>query len=392
MEILGIDVGFGFTKAYNGKNSVIFKSLMGDAADIQFQSSLGDAASTSKLHITLEDKTYFLGSYAEQQSNIPEFTLDQEKLVENFVKILAIAAAGICTDTNGPIHVVTGLPVGYLRRDSKRLKEMIQGVHEITYHNQNGADVFRRIHIDKIHVIPQPIGSIFNLIFDEYGKIKNKDLAVQKLGVVDIGFKTTDFSIFDHLQYIERGSSTMETGISKCFSAVANKLRQESNINIELYRIFKFMTSGTIKIRGKEYNITNLKKRVYTHAAAAIAADLNRLWENDWDIDSIILSGGGSIELADYLIPNIEGNVIPISKEIDPRFNNVQGYCKFGQYKWNTAKPIPKKQNHPAPPADKKKMNEADNETKTETTASDENTQDPDKTDRPGKGLSWLRR
>ncbi|MEE4364298.1 MAG: ParM/StbA family protein [Desulfotignum sp.] len=387
MEILGIDVGFGFTKAYNGKNSVIFKSLMGDAADIQFQSSLGDTSSTAKLHITLEDKTYFLGSFAEQQSNIPEFTLDQEKLVENYVKILAIAAAGICTDTTGPVNVVTGLPVGYLRRDSKRLKEMIQGVHEITYHNQNGADVTRRIHIDKIHVIPQPIGSIFNLIFDEYGKIKNKELAVQKLGVVDIGFKTTDFSIFDHLQYIERGSSTMETGISKCFSAVANKLRQESNISIELYRIFKFMESGMIKIRGKEYNITNLKKRVYSHAAAAIAADLNRLWENDWDIDSIILSGGGSIELADYLIPNIEGNVIPIPRDIDARFNNVQGYCKFGQYKWHAAKNTPQKENNQAPPA-AKKYHETDNETPTPP----QTDSDPERGDKSGKGLSWLRR
>ena len=42
--------------------------------DIQFRASLGDDSSTSNLHITLEDKSYFLGSYAELQSNIREFT------------------------------------------------------------------------------------------------------------------------------------------------------------------------------------------------------------------------------------------------------------------------------------------------------------------------------
>ncbi|MCP4718850.1 MAG: ParM/StbA family protein [Desulfobacteraceae bacterium] len=382
METVGIDVGFGYTKAYNGKNSVIFKSLIGDATDIQFRSFLGEESSTSDLHITLNDKEYFLGSYAEQQSNIPEFTLDQEKLIENFVKILAVTAAGICSDSTGPINVVTGLPVGYLKRDSRPLKEMIQGIHEITYHNINGKDETKKVHIDKIHVIPQPIGSIFNLIFDEYGKIRDKKLALQKLGVVDIGFKTTDFSIFDHLKYIERGSSTMDTGISKCFSVFANKLRQESNINIELYRIFKYVTAGMIKIRGKEYNITNLKKRVYTHAASAIASDLNRLWENDWDIDSIILSGGGSVELAEFLSPNIDGNVIPIPRKIDARFNNVQGYYRFGKYKWGNAniKPAPK--------------------TKTKNTtpnATDESKEDtdvlpPDANQEKSKGLSWLRR
>lgn len=385
MEIVGIDVGFGFTKAYNGKNSVIFKSLIGDATDIQFRSFLGEDSSTSDLHITLEDKSYFLGSYAELQSNIREFTLDQEKLLEDFVKILAITAAGICTDTSAPINVVSGLPVGYLRRDSKKLKEMIKGVHEITFHNKDGKDVTKKVHIDKIHVIPQPIGSIFNLIFDDQGKFKDQGLAKQKLGVVDIGFKTTDFSIFDHLQYIERGSSTMDTGISKCFSVIANKLRQESNISIELYRMFNFIESGIIKIKGKEYNISNLKKRVYSHAASAIASDLNRMWENDWDIDSIILSGGGSVELSEYLSPIIDGNVIPIGKNIDARFNNVQGYCKFGRYKWGYSKhlsesrealkskkaPVDKQVQAQAPPIDD------DNDVKTE---------------KSPKGLSWLRR
>jgi len=380
MEIIGIDVGFGFTKAYNGKNTVIFKSLIGDAADIQFRSSLGDDSATSNLHITLNDKTYFLGSYAELQSSITEFTLDQEKLIEEFIKILAITAAGICSDSSGPINVVTGLPVGYLKRDTSRLKEIIQGTHEITYHQLDGKDEIRRIHIDKVHVIPQPIGSIFNLIFDESGKITDRALAGSKLGVIDIGFKTTDFSIFDHLRYIERGSSTMDTGISKCFSVIANKLRQESSINVELYRIFKFVESGMIKIKGKEYNIVNLKKRVYTHAAAAIATDLAGLWENDWDIDSIILSGGGSVPLAEYLIPSIEGNVIPIQRNIDARFNNVQGYCKFGHYKWGGKKVIPEKS------LPKKETKQAVKKGESIAGTAEDND------DKSGKGLAWLRR
>ncbi|OGQ93811.1 MAG: hypothetical protein A3J85_01865 [Desulfobacula sp. RIFOXYA12_FULL_46_16] len=383
MEIVGIDVGFGFTKAYNGKNSVIFKSIIGDATDIQFHSVLGEDSSTSNLHITLDDKPYFLGSYAELQSSIREFTLDQEKLLENFFKILAVTAAGLCTDTAAPIQIVTGLPVGYLKRDSKRLKEIITGVHLITFHHPDGKDVIKKIHIDKIQVIPQPIGSIFNLIFDEQGRIIDKALAGQKLGVVDIGFKTTDFSIFDHLQYIERGSSTMDTGISKCFSVIAGKLRQESNINVELFRMFKFIESGMIKIKGKEYNISNLKKRVYTHAAAAIVSDLNRLWENDWDIDSIILSGGGSVELAEYLMSGIEGNIIPIPKNIDARFNNVQGYCKFGRYKWGYPKFISEQTaEEKIKPAGRGENNETPHNPQPEDA----------ETDKPAKGLSWLRR
>ncbi|MFO7753956.1 MAG: ParM/StbA family protein [Desulfobacteraceae bacterium] len=334
MEIVGIDVGFGFTKAYNGTDSVIFKSIIGEAADIEFNSFLGDDSASSNLHVTLNDKTYFLGNFAELQSNIRDFTLEQDKFINDFVKILAVTAAGMCCSGDEPLNVVSGLPVGFLKRDTRKFKEAVTGTHELTFHKENGQDISKKITIAKIHMIPQPIGSIFNLIFDDTGKIADRNLAMQKLGVVDIGFKTTDFSIFDHLKYIQRGSSTMETGISKCFSVIANKLRQESNIDIELFRMFKFVASGAIKIKGKEYNISNLKKRVYNHTASAISRDLNRLWEDDWDIDSIILSGGGSNEIGEYLAPKIEGNIIPIPKNIDARFNNVQGYLKFGRYKW----------------------------------------------------------
>ena len=379
MEIIGIDVGFGFTKAYNGRNSVIFKSVIGDATDIQFSASMGDASSTSNLHITLDGKSYFLGNYAEQQSSITEYTLDQSKLIEEFVKILAVTAAGLCAESNAPLQVVTGLPVSYLRRDSRKLRDMIKGTHQITYHNAGGDDVHRTIIIDKVKVIPQPIGSIFNLIFDEGGNIKDRDLATQKLGVVDVGFKTTDFSIFDRLQYIERGSSTMETGISKCYSVISSKLRQESNINIELYRMHKFIQSGSVKIRGKEYNISNLKKRVYAHSAAGIAADVNRLWEDDWDMDAIVLSGGGGLELTEYLAPAIEGEVLPMPQNTDVRFNNVQGYCKFGKYKWGRT---------PAKAAATPEQD--DTKTDKNDSASPEASTE---TDQPaGKGLSWMRR
>lgn len=379
MEIVGIDVGFGFTKAFNGTNSVIFKSIIGDPTDIQFRSSMGEDKSVSNLHVTLDNKSYFIGNYAELQSNVREFTLDQNKLLEDFVKVLSITAAGVCCENETSLNVVSGLPVGFLKRDYKKFADLISGRHEITFHNQNGKDIIKKIHINKVHMIPQPVGSIFNMIMDDQGKIKEKALSMQKIGVVDIGFRTTDFSIFDNLQYVERSSTTMDTGISKCFSVISNKLRQESGVNIEIYRMFKFIESGLVKIRGREYNIANLKKRVYTHAATAIANDVNSLWEDDWDIDSIILSGGGSMELAEYLQPQIKGNVIPASNGVDSRLNNVQGYLKFGRYKWGCTETPVFEQTQRSEQKDKPEEHavEADPENNNDT--------------RESRGLGWLK-
>ncbi len=343
MNILGLDVGFGFTKATNGKEFVIFKSIYGDSTDIQFQPDLGKSSASSKLHITISDKTYFVGNFAETQSSIKQFTLDQNKLLTKFLKILALSAASCCYDHDNEINIVSGLPVGFLRRDYKAFHDILVGKHKILLHQADGKTLTRVITVKNIQMMPQPIGSIFNKLMDDSGNIIAKNIISQKVGVVDIGFRTTDFALFDHLQYIERGSTTMDTGISKCFGVIANKLRQESGVDVELYRLYKSIDSGIIKIKGKEYNISNLKNKVYTHAAEAIASDINRVWSDDWDIDAIILTGGGSMELSKYLQPMIEGNVIPMENNIDARLNNVQGYLKFGQYKWGNKKPEARK-------------------------------------------------
>jgi plasmid segregation protein ParM len=116
MEILGIDVGFGFTKATNGKEFIIFKSLFGEATDIQFRMSIGEASFAKSLHVTIDDQSYFIGDFAEQQSNVLQFTLDQEELLAEFLRVLALTAAGSITEKYVPMNVVSGLPIGYLRQ------------------------------------------------------------------------------------------------------------------------------------------------------------------------------------------------------------------------------------------------------------------------------------
>ncbi len=76
MQVLGIDIGFGFTKATDGKETVIFKSIYGDANEIQFWADFGDNSPIDHLHVTIDGKSYYIGDLAEQQSGVLNFTLD----------------------------------------------------------------------------------------------------------------------------------------------------------------------------------------------------------------------------------------------------------------------------------------------------------------------------
>jgi plasmid segregation protein ParM len=341
MEVLGIDIGFGFTKATNGKDTMIFKSIFGDASEIQFWADFGDNSPTDHIHVSIDGKSYFVGDLAEQQSSVLNFTLDQERLITEYVRILALTIAGLFfknnTPINVPINVVSGLPIGYFKQNHERFNEILTGHHTVTYHSHNGNKTSREIYINKIRMLPQPLGSILNHLMDGDGKIVNEDLATQKVGVVDIGFRTTDFTILDHLRYIDRGSRTVDTGISKGFSVISNKLREKCGVSVELYRLYKAAEEGTIKMRGHGFSFEKIRDQVYSQLAATIANDLDRLWADDWDIDTIILTGGGCRELAKYLHPLITGNVIPIDSNSDPRLNNVLGYAKYGRSIWGEA-------------------------------------------------------
>lgn len=348
MKTIGIDVGFGFTKATTGKDNTIFKSLIGDSNDIQFRSAFGDSTITNNLHVSIGDRSFFIGDYAEQQSTVRQFTLDQDKLLSEFVKTLSLTAAGLCSDQETSFNVVSGLPVGYLNRDYKKFTDIISGHHSIIFHTPTGEKISKKIYFNKVKMMPQPLGSIFNLLMDDSGRVTDVDMTQKKIGVVDIGFRTTDFTIIKNMQYVERGSSTMDTGISKSFSVIANKLRKESGVNVEIYRLFNAINTGAIKIKGKEYNITNLRDKVFSHSASSIANDINRLWAEDWDIDYIVLTGGGAMAMSKHIRPLIDGNVVPLPHETDARFNNVHGYLKFAKSLWGNSvspgepPPVPK--------------------------------------------------
>jgi len=191
MEVLGIDIGFGFTKATNGKDTIIFKSLFGDASEMQFWMDFGSKSLTDYFHVSVDGRSYYIGDLAEQQSNVLNFTLDQEKLITEFVKILSLTVAGVFlkkdSSINIPINIVSGLPISYFKNNHERFHEILTGHHKVIYHKQDGSEETKEIYINKITMLPQPLGTVLNELMDDNGKIVNSELSKQKIGVVDIG-------------------------------------------------------------------------------------------------------------------------------------------------------------------------------------------------------------
>lgn len=336
MYDLGLDVGFGFTKATDGISTITFKSLVGEATEIQFWSSMISHELVENLHVTVDGKQFFVGDMAERQSTVRYFTLDQSVLFENSLKVLALTAMGIFRGDGPQVNLVTGLPVGYYKQYKERLASVLKGMQRITFHTRDGTKAEKSFIVNRLQIMPQPFGALFNLIMNEQGRVVNVELARQKVGIVDVGFRTTDITISDGLRYVERGSRTADTGIAKAFSIIAKKLVERTGITVELYRLYESVIKGTIRIKGKEYLLKELKEQVFGQLAAIIAGDLERLWADDWDIDAVLLTGGGAGELASYLKPLLPGSFLVTEPDNDPRMCNAKGYLKFARWSSKT--------------------------------------------------------
>jgi plasmid segregation protein ParM len=286
------------------------------------------------LQVEIDGKSYFVGELAERQSNVRFFTLDQAQFIGKFAKVFALSAAAQMTKGFVPINLVTGLPIGYYREFKDQLAELLLGEHQVVLVDASGRQEEKSLHINKVRVVPQPFGSLFNHMLNGLGEIGDKRLAKEKIGIIDIGFRTSDYTISDKTRFSQRGSRTTDSGIARAFNVIASKLREKSGINIELYRLYEAIEEGMIKIRGKEYELKSLTDQVFGQLATSIANEVDRLWVDDWDIDAMIISGGGGAVLASHIKPLLNGVVLETDPEEDMRLYNVRGYYKFGRHLW----------------------------------------------------------
>jgi plasmid segregation protein ParM len=338
MQVLGLDVGFGFTKATNGRDMQIFKSVVGDAQESSFGEQLLPGKTPVGRHLQLNGETFYVGELAEQQSRGRGFTLDPTQFLAKYARTLAVSACAPITESNQPVRIVTGLPISFFKKYKDTLTQLLQQRHVTTLLKPNGDKDERALNIERVRVIPQPFGALFNLMLNDLGKASSQRFITEKIGVIDVGFRTADYTISDKTRYSERGSQSTDSGISVAFTAIANALQEKSGVAIELYRLYDAVTRGTIKIKGKRYDINAPVKQAFTALATRVATEANRLWSDDWDLDAIVVSGGGGTVLAPHLQPLLEGEVIPVPADEDARLNNVKGYWKYGQHLWAGSK------------------------------------------------------
>lgn len=322
---VGIDLGYGFVKLMNKNEEIMFPSVVGLGKELQFHSFLGNHHSPlDNLVIGVDGKQYFVGDLAIRQSDFASRSLDQNRINDQNAKVLLLTSLVLLSQwENENFNLVTGLPTNYFSAYHLEWGQALKRRYEVTF-GANGSTTTKKFSVKNVRIVPQPFGTLYDQMLNSFGKVINREMARLMVGIVDIGFKTTDFAVANQLEFIEHLSASTTTALSTAYRLIANRLRQDFKIDKELHELDKIIQKGIVRIAGNSHDITEIRDEIYERVAMKIITELASLWDYR-DFDVILLTGGGGQVLAPYLLPHFT-NAMLVDKA---QHANVRGFHKL---------------------------------------------------------------
>lgn len=343
MEIVGLDLGCGYTKAVSGSRSDVFKSVIGASRERPLSDDLAlTDASDRHREFSLVDsgKRYYLGNLAERESDAPKATLEAGEFFDEFAPSLAPASLAWLLDRDvEELGVVVGLPMAEFAEHRERLTDMLTGQHQVELYERAGASKRVTVTVTEVCVLPQPLGSALHLMLGDDGQVIDQEIFGRKIGVIDVGLHATGFTVAHRGDYSRRASATSPNGLARAYRVIAERLKEASGVAVNPHRLCAVLQAGSIRIHGTRYDLRRIAEQAYEDLALAIAKYAEKHWRDEWDLDVMLLTGGGAPLLAPWLAPVLRGEVVLAQEGADPRLANAWGFAKYGRRLWSKAPP-----------------------------------------------------
>lgn len=329
-NVIAVDLGYGRVKALSAGRQLDFPSVVGPWRRIRYQTDVSTAGFLGNIAIEYAGKNLFIGDVVYRQS-----TAQMDMTKEKFSKLEGMAlmntAIALLHEPKKEIvcRLVTGLPVNLYASQKEKYTRALEGWHHLKFIGDRSPE--RRIKIEKCKVLPQPLGSVFGAVLDESGNLTNERLASSNLCVLDIGANTVDLCRMDALDFVDRESATfLDIGVFDCFRQLSVEIFNLLGVEIPPEEIEPHLRNKSIKVRGQRQSIIHVVDKVFREAAEKIAARARNVWRNIWQVDKILVTGGGAELFGDYIDQAFESTGL-VEVSVRGVFANVVGYMRYGQ-------------------------------------------------------------
>lgn len=300
MYAIGIDRGFGATKYCCQDKFGCIDSLVAPISQKRAIELINNNKDDdSVIIIEVNNEYYLVGSYvASVEPSYAERDLRRTRDDINET-ILFITAMGLATKncSEQELVITTGLPTEDYNKLKKSYSEKIlnnnKPYHFIIY-NRN-EKIEKTLTIVKTNIENQPKGTIITTINqkllegENWNSLKNK-----KFAVCDVGFNTSDFSIYVGKDIVNGEKINFSSFAMVQIVATAKKIIEDvfncKKTEDEILNAFK---TGKIKIRGKTEDCSEYTKKAFIKNADLLVREITSKWELFLDsFDEMILTGG----------------------------------------------------------------------------------------------------
>lgn len=324
---VGLDLGYGLVKYLDGEEAYSFPSVVGQGSELQYQSDLiADIDPLSNLHIQIGKELFFVGDLAIRQSEIASRSLDQDRSKDRNSKVLMLTALSLlCKKDKQNFNIVTGLPTNYFAAYKDDWKNSLVAEYNTSLF-KDGKVHECSFSITDARIVPQPFGTLFDKTLNSAGEIIDEEIPKEIVGIIDIGYKTTDLAVANRTEFIDKLSFSTTTALSSAYNIVGDRLRREYKVDKEEYQLEECIKNKTVKIAGEKHDISSVVDSAFKMVAGKIATEIESKWDYK-QFDRILLTGGGGKVLSQYItssFPNME-----LVEE--PLIANVKGYQKLAR-------------------------------------------------------------
>lgn len=326
--IVGLDIGYGITKALTDAQTIVFPSVWGVARELKHQQQ-EIASKYPGDQISDDEGDWFIGDLAlsqlppSAQRKLRGRTAD-EKTLGNVARLrLAKVALGKLFGNmqHGDVaHIViaTGLPVDHMR-GAGGLKEAMIGQHAIQ--TDQGSLV---VNITDVMVMPQPYGTIYREMLTTTGDI-NPCHTARRTGVVDVGTFTVDVTLDDDGEYIDARSGSVESGVMAAHEVIANAYERDFSEKPGQREIDEVLRTSCVRFQGQSYDYTTETTAALTPLREATLNLMGERWGRAGSVDAIYLSGGGAVLVLDDVKAAYPQTVMVN----EPQLANARGYLNY---------------------------------------------------------------
>ncbi|MCX8016295.1 MAG: ParM/StbA family protein [Rhodocyclaceae bacterium] len=329
--VIGLDVGHSAVKmtfdTKAGVQRALFPSLA--CAAIEIRNPL-EAERARQETVQVKGRDYFVGetariqAQAELASGLTEAWIESAEHAALIKMALRIVQRYLGEDS--PRLWVVGLPVGQFARDRERLAAIVRELLPPQ---------------DRIKVLQQPDAAYFAHIYDRSG-MPRPDVHPEEesWAVVDIGYYTTDFVLYEQGRYVESASGRY-AGVREIAESVQRALAVRG-IERSLIDVERALPRRSLLHRGQSIDLQQLVQEALQQMFAKVLDESARLMGRRLDAVNGILVAGGSAEMLAEHMRKVWPHTVVVRDEhhqetdegaalYGPRFVISEGYYRYGK-------------------------------------------------------------